>query len=559
MAQQFNWDDLPDAPSAQKVVTHPGSGVKTQGSSFNWDDLPDAPQAKPEATVGQKAESALQGFGQAGTFGYLPNLQAAAEPITDKIFGFFTGKDAGDNNKGYVERRDENVRADLAKQKQAPGYYGVGQVAGSLATPIPGSGLIKGAGVGAKLGRAALGGAISGAAYNPGEVEGQISGIQPVERFQQGLLGAGTGVAAQGVGMGLGKVANTWAGKAEGLQKAADTAGVVQAGVTKGQLEKIMSKKQVPKVAKFLRDEGLSGAGKTFDDIYHGSTQIMKQEGPKIGATYSRVQQKIENPKFLMSLDDAAREKLATTKLSATDMAAELGHQFQKELKGKAGGKAAISRINTELETLAELGSNPNIEDLYATRKSFDDLINYDKSVQDMPLAQQYLKKTRDHIQKKIEGRIEALDNVVGGDELKTLKEANRRYSGAAEVNKIAQKKVAGEETKSAIGLLDRQAALGGLGLGLAGNVATGDVTPEGLAKSAGMGLLTGAASKYGRRYGPGVMAGVLNTAAKASAKDPTGKMAGLLGKGLDKALANPMQTGSVIDRTRRGGGFLNE
>jgi len=557
MANTFNWDDLPDAPVANKKVAM--NSPKAEPVGFNWDDLPDAPAPQAPATVGQKAESALQGFGQAGTLGYLPHIQAAVEPVTDKIFSFFTGKDVEPSNKDYVQRRDENIRADVAKQKQAPGYYGAGQVAGTVLTPTPGAGLIKGAGVGAKLGRAALGGAISGAAYNPGDVEGKVSGPQIEERLQQGLIGGTTGAAAQGLGEGLSKVAGKWINKAPALKKAADTAAVVQAGVNTGQLDKILKKNEVPKIAKFLKDEGLTGAGKTFEDVYQGSQSILKQEGPRIGNIYSNVQKKLDDPKFIQSLKPDQVKTLAESHLSAPQMASELGNKFQAELKGMAGGKRALSAVNTELESLAELGDNPNITDLYQHRKSVDDLINFDQSVKDAPLVQKTLRKYRDFVQKKIEGRIEALDKVVGGDELKALKEANKRFSGASQVHEIAQKKFAREETKAAMGLLDRQAALGGLGLGLAGNVVQGDVSPEGLTKSVGLGLLSGVGSKYGRKYAPGIVAGGLNAATRLAEKDPTVLPTGLLKNALDFGLQKPELTGNVIDRIRRSGGFNNE
>ena len=45
----------------------------------------DIAEESPKSVDSSKAESFLQGFGQAGTLGYLPNIQAAVEPYTDKI------------------------------------------------------------------------------------------------------------------------------------------------------------------------------------------------------------------------------------------------------------------------------------------------------------------------------------------------------------------------------------------------------------------------------------------------------------------------------------------
>lgn len=511
------------------------------------------PTVEKEITFGDKAESALQGLGQAGSFGYLPQLQAAAEPITDKIFGLLSGKSV-DDDRNYVQRRDANIREDLRKQQQAPLSYGAGQLAGSLATPVPGSGLIKGAGIGAKLGKAALGGAISGAAYNPGDVEGEISGLQLGDRFEQGIKGGALGAAAQGLGMGVQKGLDKWATKGAGLEKASNMSAVVQAGAQKGDIKKLMNKNQIDRVGKFLKDEGLVGAGKTYEDVYQGTGKILKEEGPKIGQIYSKVQAKIDDPKFLSTLNDNQIERLNKTNLSATQIASELSSKFTNELKGKAGGKTALSRINTELETLAELGDNPNIIELMETRKSYDDLINYDRSVQDMPLAQKYLKKTRDAIQQKIDDRINSLDNVVGGNDLGALKKANARYAGAATANNIAKQKVAGEESKMLLGLPELMVGTSVAGIDGARQLMGGDV--GGLAESGAKGLLAGALLKGARRYGPGLTTTGLGLASKAVQNDPTGKAAGLLSGAMNPILNNPKELGSILDRMRRSGGF---
>lgn len=499
----------------------------------------------PESKKIDRGEAALQGFGQAGTFGHLPNIQAAVEPVTDKIFGFLTGKKV-DDDRSYVERRDTNIKRD--KELSKSGAYTAGQIAGSLATPIPGSGLIKGAGVGAKLGKAALGGAIAGTAYNPGEVEGEVNPLQTGDRLKGGAIGGLIGAGTQGLLSVGGKLASSWGNKGKGLEKASNMSAVSSIGAQKGDIKKLMNKSQIDSVGKFLKEEKLVGIGKNYEDAYNGAQGILKEEGPRIGEIYNSVQQKISDPKFLQSLKPDQAKKLAETSLSPSQIASELGSKFSQELKGKAGGKAALSRITGELESLAELGDDVNIDQLLDTRRSFDDLINYDKSVKDMPLAQEYLKKTRDFIQNKIDGRIKALDEVVGGDQLKQLKLSNKRYSNASNVFNIAKQKVAGEEAKMSLGIPELMVG-GAVGLGdAAQQVSEGDF--EGLLGSAGKGILAGAAMKGARRYGPGIATKILDTGAKAARLDPTAPLArgasGLLNK------INPTQMGGLIERVRK-------
>ena len=103
----------------------------------------EAPQ-RPEPT--QRTEAALEGFGEASTFGYLPQLQAAAGKVLQPVFSAMTGKDIGpvdyEAEKAHFEGRQEQL------QEKHPGYYTGGQVAGFIAPGMAAGkvakGLIKG-------------------------------------------------------------------------------------------------------------------------------------------------------------------------------------------------------------------------------------------------------------------------------------------------------------------------------------------------------------------------------------------------------------------------------
>lgn len=493
-------------------------------------------------------EAALQGFGQGAAFGYLPNLQAAAEPITDKIFGALTGKEVEDP-RSYVQRRDAAIKRD--KDLSESGAYTAGNIAGALAVPTPGTGLIKGGGLLAKTASAGLGGALAGALYNPGEKDGEASGLQLEDRANAALKGGLLGAGSQLLSSGISKASNMWANKGANLEKASNMSAVSAIGAQKGDIKKLLNKNQINSVGNFLKEEKLVGPGKTFEDAYNGAQKILKEEGPKIGEVYNTVQQKLEDPKFLESLKPDQLKKLSETTLNAPQIASELGETFAKELKGKAGGKAALSRIQGELESLAELGDNVNMKDLIDTRKSFDDLINYDKSVRDMPLAQEYLKKTRDFIQKKVNERIDALDKTVGGSLLDKLKKANKRYGSASTVFNIAKGKLAGEESKMLIGLPELLAGGAVATSGAINNLSNGDI--EGAGGSLAKGLLAAAAMKGARRYGPGVATKLLDVGSKIVKKDPTAALArgasGLLNK------IPPEKLGGFLERVKRGSG----
>lgn len=457
----------------------------------------------------------LQGAGQAYTLGYLPNIQAAAQKVTDPIYSVITGKDVEPQT--YIEARDANIKTDQSLQKENPGSYLGGQVVGTIASPSP----IKGGGLIKTIGK----GLLESSLYNPGEKEGEVSGLQVGERLKQGLIGGGVGGALGGVGGLISK-------SAPKLKSASDYSTIKALGAQKGDFKRLSNKNEIQKVADFAKKEGLTGIGKTVEHSAEGSKRILKEVGPKIGALYKRVNQKVNDPQFLSSLKEDQAAALLSTELSPKQMGAEIFEDLSKEWSGKAGGKQVLSRVGQEIEQLQGLGDEADIEKLYTFRRSLDDLINFDKAVKDMPGAQKALAKMRDKIQSKVDTRIDVLDGIVGGDELKVLKDLNQRFSGASKVNKISGPAFMGEEAKMALGLPE---LIGGgaiaTGAGAYG-VATGD--PQTMAESAAKGLLGAVAIKGARRLGPGLLSKGLEVGSRAAEK--TG---GLL-------------DGEIINRVRR-------
>lgn len=173
---------------------------------------------------GSATEAFIQKFGQAGTLGYLPELQSkAAQYLPNPTAGIDTSlKEAGFNVKEapqadtYESRLAENRRRDAALGAEHPYASGAGTVAGVVASApaygaalnaIPGmgggiaaKGFLEGAKQGAIAG--AKGGAIIGAVSNPNEAP-EESGLNIVGRAKNAAMGAGIGGALGGVAGGL--------------------------------------------------------------------------------------------------------------------------------------------------------------------------------------------------------------------------------------------------------------------------------------------------------------------------------------------------------------------
>lgn len=107
-------------------------------------------EAERDPTLGEQATAALQGFGESATFGALPAIQAAAEPLTDKLFGAVTG-DQVDDDTDFQDRTKRAARQLQSDIERAPGAGLAGRIGGAF---VPGLGA---AGLAAKGTKGALG------------------------------------------------------------------------------------------------------------------------------------------------------------------------------------------------------------------------------------------------------------------------------------------------------------------------------------------------------------------------------------------------------------------
>jgi len=178
------------------------------------------------------ANAFLQSFGNKATAGHLPELQAAAEYLIPNpgadVDRDLTKKGFKVVNKeaNFTDRTNQN-RADLnALQERNPASTLAGDVAGvlgegallSTVAPINAPTAL------GRIAQAARAGALAGAAQNPAEHQAETQGIQPLQRMEQGAIGAPLGAAIQGLGEGLSYVGTKLGAKIAGVSsKAAET------------------------------------------------------------------------------------------------------------------------------------------------------------------------------------------------------------------------------------------------------------------------------------------------------------------------------------------------
>lgn len=506
-----------------KVASNSG-GRSSSLDQMSTDELRGLAKQKEKTSSSFSPMASLEGFGQGAAMGYLPQLQAAIEPVQSKITDAFTGKNVSSDMPGYVQRRDENIKRQESLAKESPtSYYGgllPGAVSGAMAPGALVGGGVKaaeGAGILGKLAKGAVGGAAVGAAQNPGDKEGVVDPYQMEERLEGAKQGAAFGVGGEAAGLVASKVGKGLMNAGKSMKGMSAGLALEQAGARKADYKRLYGKRLGDEKIQELGDtiKTFMSPGDTFEDIYQKSHNLMKGAGKKIGEVYSNIEDTVTSPNFLSSLKPDKLEKLQSTALIGKDIADEIRGELSGNLKNNLNRKKVTAQLDRYLNDLSSRGEI-GIKDAHEIRVNLDKDINWDRSVKDMPAVQDALTKVRAKLENRIINRIEALDSALGSKHVKDLKEVNKFYSNLSEINRISGDKTAAMKANARFGLLE----LGG-GLGGVASSNSDDSTGERLLKGA-----AGAMAVKGlRRYGPGIASKALSGAGVVA--EPLGKIPG--------------------------------
>jgi len=542
-------------------------GAPKEKSAFRVGQAPwDQPQAAPApsappADPNSGAEATLEGFGQGGTFGYLPNLQARLAQMGNAVLPESMG---GGGDESYEDLKKAFQRRDLALKSAHPIASVAGNVGGAVMSAPAGGMLIKGAGAAmkgaqamraageaaplvgelldapaallpgaagtaapgvasvaqpvstlAKVGKAAATGAGYGAIENP-EMEADPNDPygELKARLSNAALGGITGGVTEGV---LSGVSNRLA---KAGQRYSDKAVVKQIGANAGQIKQILKKDEIPKIGNFLEDNGLMGVGTSLDDVAEKSGDILKTDGPKIGKLYDEAQQ-VSNIIATRGGPDAK-----AVAVSGPALADQIMASVTSDVKAHPDRNLVTKTISDALEPLRDMGENANIKDLHDFRKGLDENINWTQASKERDAIQRAYVKARDMVSRTTQDTIDRLDNAVSGSApaagvLDKLKALNQRFSTASTVNTIAQQGVGRETAKAFMG---HGVIGGGAGLGAAMLDYQHHGNPL---RAAAVGLGTAAAVTGARKFGTpvgyygGQMVNQLGRAGQAVANNP--------------------------------------
>jgi hypothetical protein len=467
---------------------------------------------QPVEPQGREGQAFAQGFGNAATFGYLPQIQAATEPLIQGAMSLF-----GDNTdeqlkaqgfeiqeqapESYVQRRDKYIQEGQQLAEENPYSSIAGNVAGAVT-----SGIATGGGLNSLLGtsgkaltmgkrfkQAAGTGGVIGAIRNPGDTEGEVNLVQFEDRAKNAVKDAATGAIIQGGLEGVKAGATAVKNAGNNIMTWSQMKALKGSGAMLKDFRKAVGNKKAKELGQSVIDNKLMEVGDDVADIAKKSESALKESGQKIGAIYDKA-------------DDVASISSGDIKNLNNDFLEEAS----KRLEGKVGGKEVAQKLENVLEVLRE-NPNPTFGQLRKLRASIDDQINYSKVTNDLPEYQSELLQLRNKVQDLVKDKIGKVNPGLS----KELAKENKNFSKIAEIAKISKDKMAREESNAAFGLRERIS--GGAGAVVGSLIGTSMGGPVGTAVGAAAGTALGTIStKVARQYGTPFVAMTANKVAKA-------------------------------------------
>lgn len=467
----------------------------------SWQPVESINTPKP-TTWANEAQAALQSFGQQAAAGYLPQIQAATEPVIQGALGLFgdntdeilrsQGFNIQETPDSYLKRRDEYIRQQEAMQEQSPTASLIGGLAGGLSTGLATGGLFGGAraaGLAGRLGQAAKAGAITGLVRNPGDVQGEFSPLQPTERIENIASDAATGALFQGGLEGVGTIGRVLKNAGGNIDKKVQKYAFEAISPSKAVSAKAVKDKSIYKVGQTIMDNNLIPPGSSIEDILVNTESALKRSGQEIGGIYDSLD---NNPSLAIKPEDVK------------DIANSYMKKAADRLSGTVDGQNVARKLDKVIKTIPK---DANFSDLRKWRASIDDQINFSKANKDLPGYQQELLKLRGEVQE----RIGELAGRVNTELKKQFNRENKNFANLYKIKEMAENKAAANITNTNYGIRE------GFGAGI-GALAGSSAGPIGTMAGAALGGVTVNTFK---KYGSPFVAITASKIAKKLAENP--------------------------------------
>lgn len=240
--------------------------------------------------AGRSGAAALLGTAQGLTFGHADEIVGGLKAIP-RAFG-------GENlEQAYLSARDDERELHRVAQADSPTAYGVGDVVGSVAVPMPGPGKVTGA---AKVGRMVGLGAGAGALSGMGRSDAEDAGGLAADMAGMAAMGGAAGGVAAGAGLAFDKARGALrgvAGRAAGeVADAADDAFRHDQAVARGEMgPKVAEMRKNVRDLRALQQQGNLSRDQAvelfrLEDKLAAEEQLMARDAMKYVRGYERPQ-----------------------------------------------------------------------------------------------------------------------------------------------------------------------------------------------------------------------------------------------------------------------------
>lgn len=506
-------EQMTDEELDQAILEKAGAQVQEMDySSLSDEDLDnmltEKIMAEQEGPQSRPGEAFAQGFGNAASFGYLPQIQAATEPLADKISSLFADDaDAKLKEQGftieeapeesYVQRRDKFIRKGQKLAEENPVASGVGGATGAIVSGIAtGGGLSKLLGtagkavtMGKRLGDAAKTGATIGALRNPGDTEGEVDVLQLKDRAGNAVKDAVTGAVVQG-GMEIARKAGEGVkGAGKNLKNWSQRKALRAAGAEKTQFKKQILNKKDKVLGQAVLDNKLINAGDDARDIAKNAEKALAESQGKLNKVYEEA-------------DNAGM--LGLRKEDVKAIADDYMDDAANRLDGTVDGEDIAAKISKVIETIPK---NATFSQLRKWRASIDDQINFSKANNDLPKYQEELL----HLRNKVQERLSQQMGKTSPELKQRFLRENKQVSELSEIKKIAEQKSAGIEGNTSFGIRE------GFGATIGGMIGGAVAGPVGVPAGAALAAVT---TNYARKHATPFVAMTANKVARALEKN---------------------------------------
>lgn len=271
---------------------------------------------QPQTSTG---EALIAGIGKGATLGYLPQIQAATEPMIQSglqsLFGDNVdaklkqqGFTLPQDNSTYTQRRDAQIAYQNQMAQEHPvanltgeivGGAGAALAPGALAGRVGMAAIATPATFGGRLLQASRAGAVIGAVRNPGDTRGEINPLQAPERVKNAAMDAATGAVFQGGLEALGKTGSAIKSASSNLSAYAEEKALKALGPIKSKLLELKGKNRAAEIGRSALDEGIVSAGDTIKDIANKAQDVKNSIGENISGIYKKAAELTSSRPFI--------------------------------------------------------------------------------------------------------------------------------------------------------------------------------------------------------------------------------------------------------------------